>query len=228
MRVGIMGTGMLGSALGRRWVAAGHEVVIGGRSRARADELAGRLGHGASSGSLRDAIGDVDAVLLAVAWAGALDALSAVGAADGGLAGVLVVDPTNPVGHGIGKHLLSVGSAAQTIATAAPGATVVKAFNLHPAQTWTEPATSVTVPIATDDDSAAATVHELVESLGATGHRFGRLERARQLEELAGAVISLVAAGVDPHTVVPGPHRLMTASPASGPAAAGGQGSAGA
>ncbi|WP_308208835.1 NAD(P)-binding domain-containing protein [Actinoalloteichus caeruleus] len=44
MRIGILGTGTMASALGAGWVRAGHEVVVGGRSRDRARRLAHGLG----------------------------------------------------------------------------------------------------------------------------------------------------------------------------------------
>ncbi|SKC66143.1 NADPH-dependent F420 reductase [Krasilnikoviella flava] len=210
MRIGILGTGALGSTLARAWAAAGHDVVLGGRSRPKVDEIAARLGPRASSTSLSDAVHDVDAVLLAISWTGIAEVLDAVGAARGTLADTVVIDPTNPVAHGVGEHLLPAGSAAQAIASSAPGAVVVKALNLHPAQTWSGPATGVTVPFATDDQDAVPTVAGLVGSLGATAHRIGGIGRARQLEELAGAVIALAAAGIDPRSVVPGSHRVTS------------------
>ena len=208
MRIGILGTGALGSTLARGWVAAGHDVVVGGRSRPQADEIAARLGSRASSASLSGAVRDVDAVLVAITWTGVEDVLDAVDARRGSLAGTVVVDPTNPVEHGVGEHLLPAGSVAQVISSSAPGASVVKAFNLHPAQTWTTLATGVTVPYATDEEDASPIAAELVSSLGATAHRIGGIDRARQLEELAGAVIALAAAGIDPQSVVPGAHRV--------------------
>ncbi|MGV9573550.1 NAD(P)-binding domain-containing protein, partial [Streptomyces nigra] len=44
MRIGILGTGTLATALATGWARAGHEVAIAGRSRAKAERIAGRLG----------------------------------------------------------------------------------------------------------------------------------------------------------------------------------------
>ncbi|MFD1152302.1 NAD(P)-binding domain-containing protein, partial [Saccharothrix hoggarensis] len=44
MRIGVLGTGGMADALGGRWVAAGHEVLVGGPSPARSRELAARIG----------------------------------------------------------------------------------------------------------------------------------------------------------------------------------------
>src|SRR5438105_2014622 len=55
MRIGIIGAGAMAKALGGGWAASGHEVVIGARSRAAADELAATIGHGARGGSIGEA-----------------------------------------------------------------------------------------------------------------------------------------------------------------------------
>ena len=67
MRVGIVGAGAMARALGGRWVAAGHEVVIGARSTAKAISVADVIG--ARSGTPADAAA-ADVVLLAVYHAG--------------------------------------------------------------------------------------------------------------------------------------------------------------
>ncbi|MEU4746798.1 NAD(P)-binding domain-containing protein, partial [Actinosynnema sp. NPDC023658] len=40
MRIGVLGSGGMAGALGGRWVEAGHEVLVGGRSRERSEEVA--------------------------------------------------------------------------------------------------------------------------------------------------------------------------------------------
>jgi predicted dinucleotide-binding enzyme len=145
-----------------------------------------------------------DAVLLAVSWSGVSDILAAAGAAGGSLAGTPLIDPVNAVDHGVGEHLVAGGrSAAEHIAELAPGAHVVKAFHLFPADQWSAGREPVTVPIAGDDEGALATVSALVRDAGATPAVVGPLRRARQLEEAAGLVIALVFAGHDPNTAVP-------------------------
>lgn len=70
-----------------------------------------------------------DRLPLGVPWSGVDDVLAATSAHDGGLTNVTLIDPINPVEHGIGRHLLARGSVAEYIAARAPGARVVKAFN---------------------------------------------------------------------------------------------------
>jgi predicted dinucleotide-binding enzyme len=210
MRIGILGTGTLAEGLGRGWARAGHELVIGGRSRAKADALAARLGGTTRAGTPREAVTGRDAVLLAVLWAGVEDILRSAGAADGTLAGTPLIDPSNAVEHGVGVLLTEQGSsAADRIATCSPGAHVVKAFHLFAADQWTRPTgddhdgPAPTVAICGDDTAALQITSDLVRDLGGLPAVLGPLNRARQLEEVAGFVIGLASAGFDPASAVP-------------------------
>jgi predicted dinucleotide-binding enzyme len=183
-------------------------VVVGGRSPAKARDLATRLGRGVRAVAPREAVIGRDAVLLAVSWDGAQDMLATAGASDGSLAGTPLIDPTNAVEHGVGVLLTEHGkSAATRIAELAPGAHLVKAFHLFPADQWTRPPGEgqppVTVAICGDDQAALYVVSELVRDVGGTPAVLGPLDRARQLEEVAGFVIGLAFAGFDPNTAIP-------------------------
>ncbi|WP_371546317.1 NAD(P)-binding domain-containing protein [Streptomyces sp. NBC_00554] len=208
MRIGILGTGTLAAALGEGWARAGHEVAIGGRSQLKAEKLAERLGHGVLAVAPREVAIGRDAVLLAVSWDGVEDMLRSAGAPDGVLEGTPLIDPTNAVAHGVGTLLTEPGeSMAGRIAELAPGAHVVKAFHLFPADQWTSSPdpdrTRVTVAMCGDDTAALHTVGELVRGVGGTPAVLGTLDRAHQLEEVAGFVIGLAFAGFDPNSAVP-------------------------
>lgn len=130
--------------------------------------------------------------------------LRAAGAARGSLAGTPLIDPTNAVDHGVGELLPADGrAAAEHIAGWAPGAHVVKGFHLFAADQWSPGREPVTVALAGDDEGALRTVADLVRDAGGRPVVFGPLRRARQLEEVAGFVIGLVFAGVDPSSAVP-------------------------
>ncbi|MGW5351272.1 NADPH-dependent F420 reductase [Streptomyces sp. NPDC004031] len=205
MRIGILGTGTLAVALGAAWGRAGHEVRVGGRSRERAGDAAAAMGGAAAAVEPREAVEGADAVLVAVAWEGLADILGLAGAVDGTLAGTPLIDPTNAVAHGVGELLTGDGrSAAEHVADLAPGAHVVKAFHLFASDQWSGGREPVTVAMAGDDAGALAAAAKLVEDAGGRPAVVGPLRRARQLEEVAGFVIGLVFAGVDPSTAVPG------------------------
>ncbi|KAB2971583.1 NADP oxidoreductase [Streptomyces sp. SS1-1] len=214
MRIGILGTGTLATALATGWTRAGHGVALAGRSRAKAERISRRLGGAAEAVAPREAVDGRDAVLLAVTWDGVEDMLRLAGAPDGTLDGTPLIDPTNAVAHGVGTLLVGPGdSAAERIARLAPGARVVKAFHLFPADRWTpSPGTTgspVTVAMCGDDPAALKVVGDLVRDVGGTPATLGTLDRVRQLEEVAGFVIALAFAGVDPNSAVP-----VVASPA--------------
>jgi hypothetical protein len=186
---------------------AGHDLVIGGRSPGKAQALAGRLGLAARAGTPRQAVTAREVVLLAVRWEGVRGILEAVGAAESALAGIPLIDPVNAVDHGVGMLRAQPGmSAAQQIAAWAPGAHVVKAFHLFPAGQWTGPygQAPATVAMCGDDPAALHIVGQLVRDAGGAPAVLGSLDRARQLEEVAGFVIGLSFAGVDPRSAIPG------------------------
>ncbi|MFF2847942.1 NADPH-dependent F420 reductase [Streptomyces sp. NPDC058001] len=208
MRVGILGTGTLATALAEGWARAGHEVTVGGRSQTKARNLADRLGDGVRAAAPREAVTGRDAVLLAVSSHGVENMLRDAGASDGSLAGTPLIDPTNAVEHGVGVLLTGQDeSMARRIAGLAPGAHVVKAFHLFPAEQWVrrpgggEP--QVTVAMCGDDPAALRVVGELVRAVGGTPAVLGSLARVRQLEEVAGFVIGLAFNGFDPNSAIP-------------------------
>lgn len=203
MRIGILGTGTLGTALATGWTRAGHDIGIGGRSPERAQAAA--KASGARSLPLPEVAVGADAVLLAVHWRGVADILRAAGAPTGSLAGKPLIDPTNAVEHGIGVLAPGPGRAiAHHVAELATGAHVVKAFHLFPSTRWTAPASApVTVAMCGDDPRALEIVGSLVRDVGGVPAVLGGLDRARQVEEVAGFVIGLAFAGVDPQSAIP-------------------------
>ncbi|MEU0007410.1 NAD(P)-binding domain-containing protein [Streptomyces sp. NPDC006314] len=192
MRIGILGTGAMADALGRQWERAGHQVVAGSRSR----------------GDVRDAAEHgTDAVLLAVPYAAVVGVVAGLGDA---LRGRVLIDCTNPVG-GPDFGLLTTGgpAAAERIAAAAPGARVVKAFNLCHESVWrlTPPVFGgrpLAVPLCGDDEDALGVVRHLVRDLGCEPLHAGGLDRAGLLEATAALLVRLwVAEGADAQAIAP-------------------------
>jgi predicted dinucleotide-binding enzyme len=203
MHIGILGTGTLAVALATGWTRAGHDISIGGRSSERAEVAA--KASGARARRLPEVAVDADAVLLCVRWDGVTDILTAAGAPARSLAGKPLIDPTNAVEHGVGVLLTESGRAiAHHVAELAPGAHVVKALHLFPSTQWTTSTSSpATVAMCGDDPRALRIVGSLVRDVGGVPAVIGGLDRARQLEEVAGFVIALAFAGVDPQLAIP-------------------------
>lgn len=207
MRIGVLGTGNMADALATHWARAGHEVTIGGRDAGRAARLAARVGGGARPAGLRTAAGSgQDVVLAALPFGAGEEVVRELRAA---LAGTVLLDCSNPVGEGF--RLLTGGgpSAAQRLAAAAPGARVVKAFNLCHEDVWRmRPPVfggrPLAVPLCGDDETALALVRELVRDVGCEPLAGGGLKRAGLLEATAALFISLwVGEGADAQAIAP-------------------------
>lgn len=204
MKIGFLGTGNLAITLGTAWARAGHDVFVAGRSSEKAAKVAGEVGGTSIEAAGLGAIADV--VVIAVAWDGIEDALSLAGAPGGSLADKPVIDCTNALDFTTGRLRPETGSAAERVAGLAPGAHVVKALHMYAGMSWlaADPGSPrPTVAICGDDAKALAITSTLIADLGGATAIVGGLTKARQLEEAAGFVMSLVAAGHNPRTAVP-------------------------
>ena len=80
MRVGILGSGLMGGKLGTLFARAGHEVAFSyARSKEKLNKLARDAQGNARAGTARDAAQDADALLLAVHWSRIDDVLKQAG-----------------------------------------------------------------------------------------------------------------------------------------------------
>jgi 8-hydroxy-5-deazaflavin:NADPH oxidoreductase len=183
MNVTIIGTGNMARGIGSRLVAGGHDVTVLGKDTSDAEGVVNDLDADGSvkAGRSGDDIAD-DVVVLAVYYPDAKAAVEQYGDA---LSGKVVVDITNPVNETFDLVTPPDSSAAQELASSAPGASVVKAFNTTFASTLTQGAVSgqpLDVFIAGDDEDAKAKVAQLAEDGGLRPVDAGPLKRARELE----------------------------------------------
>src|SRR5689334_19257796 len=94
MRIGILGSGLMGGKLGTLFARAGHEVVFSyAHSEQKLKRLAREAGPKASSGTPADAARDAEAVLLAVHWSRVDQVLKQAGK----LSGTVIVSCTLPM-----------------------------------------------------------------------------------------------------------------------------------
>ncbi|KQX46129.1 MULTISPECIES: NAD(P)-binding domain-containing protein [unclassified Streptomyces] len=206
MRIGVLGAGNMAQALATHWVRAGHEVFVGARDEQRAKRLATTMGDTVRYGNLRRAAGFGDAVLAALPYGAGAEA---VGELSDPLEGRVLIDCSNPVGPGF--RLLTDGgpSAARRLADAAPGARVVKAFNICHEDVWrmTPPVFDgrpLAVPVCGDDEDALAVTARLVRDTGCVPLAGGGLDRAALLEATAALFIGLwVGEGADAQAIAP-------------------------
>jgi len=187
MRIGILGAGNVGGALGRVWTSKGHEVLFGlpeARGERTRKTLAA-LGSAARIGSNADAAAFGEILVLTVPWPAAHQAIES----SGDLEGKMLIDCTNPLAADLKG--LTVGlntSAGEQVAAWARGAGVVKAFNSIGAGNigHTDFAGLVADGFYCGDDAAAkATAKGLIADAGFNPVDVGPLRNARWLESLA-------------------------------------------
>ena len=199
MKIGFLGAGRMAEALVPPWVAAGHEVIVGGRTPEKTADLAARVG--ARAATLREASEEAQVLVLGVLYAGVAETLAAAGAADGVLRGKILVDVNNPVET---EHFQLVDDFTPSLAehlARVTGADVVKALNQVHRDVWSRRATyggrPLVVPVATDSAAAREVADRLVLDAGATPFDAGPLAQARNIEAMTAVIIRHLYTGGD-------------------------------
>jgi predicted dinucleotide-binding enzyme len=184
MRIGILGSGNMGAALGHLFAAAGHAVTFSySRDPAKLERLARRNGPRSRAGSPSEAAHGSQVMLLAVHWSRVPHVLRAAGS----LRGKILIDCTLPMTPS--DEALAVGhriSGGELIARRARGARVVKAFNTVPAELLRAGAATLPeqpmVCYCGNDPRAKRVVSRLIREIGFEPVNCGKLEMARYLE----------------------------------------------
>jgi 6-phosphogluconate dehydrogenase (decarboxylating) len=74
IKIAILGAGSVGTGLGKRLAAAGHEIVVSfARTPVKLAGAAQAIGHSARAGTPESAVRDREVILLATPWAATLD-----------------------------------------------------------------------------------------------------------------------------------------------------------
>lgn len=187
MKIGIIGSGTVGSVVGPRWASKGHEVIYGSRDPAgdKMTALLDKIGSSAQAVEIKDVANGCDAVLLATPF-GATEEVIGIA---GGLSGKIVLDATNPLAKDLSG--LTVGfddSGAEQVARWAPDARVAKVLNMTGANNMDKPdyaGQPASMFICGDDDGAKSVASQLAADLGFDVVDSGGLINARLLEPMA-------------------------------------------
>ncbi len=189
MKVGVLGSGVVGRALGSGFAKHGHQVVVGSRRPEKLADWAGEAGAGASAGTFADAASFGEVVVLACLGSAVSDVLELAG--HEALSGKVVIDATNPLRHPEGAPPeLFVGfddSLGEQVQRRLPGSRVVKAFNTvgNPLMVDPDlPGGPPTMFIGGDDPEAKAVVAAICEDFGWEVSDLGGIERSRVLEPM--------------------------------------------
>ena len=173
MRIGILGTGIVGQTIGSALVHRGHEVRLGSRTANNPKALDWVAAHGerASQGTFADAATFGTLMFNCTAGTASLEALHAAGI--GNLAGKILIDVANPLDFSRGMppilSICNADSLAERIQAEFPATKVVKALNTMSAKVMTDPASvpgEHDVFLSGNDPEAKAHVRELLQSFG--------------------------------------------------------------
>lgn len=168
LKIGLIGSGRVGSALGRVWAHAGHEVMFSSRHLDDDEALAAEIGANARAGTPQQAA-DFGEVLVFTVPYGALPELGR-SLADS-IRGKIVIDTCNPFPNRDGEiadRALAQG-AGLVSAELLPGARIVRAFNAVNARRMAvahEEPGRIGMPIAGDDAEAIRVASALIREIG--------------------------------------------------------------
>jgi hypothetical protein len=199
MRVGILGSGLMGGKLGTIWARAGHEVIFSyARSKEKLKKLAQDAGKNARAGLPREAVQGADAVLLAVHWSRIEDVLKQAG----DLTGKVIVTCSLPLNARNTELVVAhTSSGAEELAKMILKARVVSAFHTVPSEVLfnvyesRRKASRPSLVYCGDNKSAKAVAAELIRNAGFDPVDAGPLRIARFTEPFALLVAQLAYEG---------------------------------
>jgi predicted dinucleotide-binding enzyme len=179
MRIGILGSGVVGQTLGAKLARNGHSIVLGTRDPARLDDKRGlggtlrawleQAGPSARLCTFAEAAQHGELLINATAGAASLEALQAAGAQN--LNGKVLIDIANPLDFSRGMPpsltVCNTDSLGEQIQRAFPEAKVVKALNTTNAYVMADPGQVAQgehhVFVSDNDAAAKASVVEFLK-----------------------------------------------------------------
>jgi len=181
LQIAVLGAGNVGGALGRIWLSKGHKVTFGVPDPQKTNRKTGN----AEVTTNKDASADADVVVLSVPWPAAHEAIRN----SGDVTNKVLIDCTNPLAPDLsGLVIGGTTSAAEMVATWAPGARVIKAFNTIGAANYGNAQFGLQRAdgfYCGDDQQAKNVAKQLIEDVGLDPVDVGPLKNARLLEPVA-------------------------------------------
>lgn len=186
LKIGVIGSGHIGSTVGSLWVKAGHPVMFSSRHPEELTSLVQGLGDLAKSGTVAEAIAFGDVIFIAVPYG----ALPQIGKDYGSqLAGKVVLDAGNAVAARDGEITSEAKEEGIGLTTAKylPGARIVRAFNSMSYRVFAQEANRagdrMAIPLAGDDKEALNVASTLVHDAGFDPVVIGPLARAKDFAQ---------------------------------------------
>ena len=186
MRIGILGSGLMGSKLGTILARAGHDVVFSySRNEKKLQRLASKAGPRARAGTPAEAAANADAVLLAVHWSRLDDVLAQTGS----LSRKTVLTCSLPMTRTDSRMVVGLTtSGAETLAARVRKAHVVSAFSTAPSEVLfsvfekRKRKTRPDLVFCGDHARAKKTAAKLIRDVGFNPVDLGELSAARYIE----------------------------------------------
>jgi len=199
MRIGILGSGLMGAKLGTIWARAGHEVVFSySHSEAKLKKLARDAKGKARAGTPGEAAQEADAVLVAVHWSRVDDVLKQAG----DLSGKVIVSCSLPMNADDTDLVIAhTSSGAEELAKKVPKARVVSAFGTVPSEVLFDVferrrnATKPSLVYCGDDSKSKKTAAQLIRDVGFDPVDAGPLRIARYTEPFTLLIAQLAYEG---------------------------------
>jgi len=202
MRVGILGSGDVGRALGTAFAEHGHQVMIGSKTPGKPELTTWKqaTGRGAATGTFAEAARSGEIVVLCCLGSAAEAVIDLAGPPH--FDGKLLIDVTNALdfskGMPPGLFVGTTDSLGERVQRKLPTARVVKCFNIVPNSLMGHPQLPGGTPdmiIAGNDAAAKAQVTEILRSFGWNGAiDIGGIEGARWLEAMVALWVRVAAA----------------------------------
>src|SRR5712691_10785251 len=199
MRVGILGSGLMGGKLGTLFARAGHDVVFSyARSEQKLKKLAREAQGSARAGTPSEAAREADALLLAVHWSRVDDVLKQAG----DVSGKVIISCSLPMNaDNTGLVIAHTSSGAEALAKKVPKARVVSAFNTVPSEVLfgvfaaRQKARRPSLVYCGDDARSKKIAAELVRDVGFDPEDAGPLRIARYTEPFTLLIAQLAYEG---------------------------------
>ncbi|HTV46114.1 MAG TPA: NAD(P)-binding domain-containing protein [Stellaceae bacterium] len=187
LKIGMIGSGREGGALGSLWVKAGHPVMFSSRHPGELKDLVAGLGPLAHAGTVAQAIAFGDVVAIVVPYPAMREIGRDYAAALAKKA--LVIDVSNPIARRDGDAIVDwanqQGGAGLATAKLLPGAHLVRGFNAIGSTRLSEDAHhaggELGIPIAGDDPKAIAIASTLIREIGYEPVLIGGLAKGKYL-----------------------------------------------
>ena len=198
MRIGILGSGLMGGRLGTVWARAGHEVVFSySRNPRKLERLAKQAGRTARAGTPA-AAAEADVILLAVHWTQLDDVLSEAGR----LSGKTVLTCSLPMSRDDSRLVVGLtSSGAEALANKVRKAHVVSAFGTVPSEVFAavfearRKSPRPDLVFCGNHNGAKKAAARLIRDAGFQPVDLGALESARYIEPFALALAELAYRG---------------------------------